>query len=320
MPQTSTNAPTILSTMQRILMRARMRHKNLCLLGPLLFQLRSFFLFARTYSHVCTEHERATNSKTCKGRIFNILGIHIAPLDKIYRASYSRGSTRNYVFHLVYSILQVHASLCSSKNTPHNIFSSGYLLSVYCVYKMVMASINIIFQRVRKTDPVSNGLQILLKHILTVEIDVMFWSQHVSFFFVGILVVSMLAHRNNTAQQSSSLQVRNCESHHAHGCPDFTARVQLQFPTWTQLNLAILSIILQIQATQMRGFLIQFMKIFQRWSSILTSNAIVLFLTEIMGMYFVSSVLLMRMNLPLEYRKLITEVMGDMQFHFYYHW
>jgi len=137
----------------------------------------------------------------------------------------------------------------------------GYLFSMYCIYKMFMASINIIFQRVGKEDPITKMIHILLTYVLDVEIDVKFWSQYASFVLVGVIV-----------------------------------------------------------ATQMRGFLIFVMKLFHAWSSVYTSNAMILLLAELMGMYFMSSVLLMRMNLPIEYRRIVTDVLGDIEFHFYHHW
>ena len=48
-------------------------------------------------------------------------------------------------------------------------------------------------------------------------------------------------------------------------------------------------------------------------------NVSCLFL-QVMGMYFVSMVLLMRMNMPVQYRSIITEVLGDLQFNFYHRW
>ncbi|XP_055492620.1 Golgi pH regulator isoform X3 [Leucoraja erinacea] len=136
----------------------------------------------------------------------------------------------------------------------------GYFFSIYCVWKIFMATINIVFDRVGKTDPVSRGIEITVNY-LGIQFNVKFWSQHISFILVGIIIV-----------------------------------------------------------TSIRGLLITLTKFFYAISSNKSSNVIVLFLAQIMGMYFVSSVLLMRMSMPLEYRTIVTEVLGELQFNFYHRW
>eukprot|EP00063_Salmo_salar_P045521 XP_014020356.1 PREDICTED: Golgi pH regulator-like [Salmo salar] len=136
----------------------------------------------------------------------------------------------------------------------------GYFFSIYCVWKIFMATINIVFDRVGKTDPVTRGIEITVNY-LGIQFDVKFWSQHISFILVGIIIV-----------------------------------------------------------TSIRGLLITLTKFFYAISSSKSSNVIVLVLAQIMGMYFVSSVLLVRMSMPLEYRSIVTEVLGELQFNFYHRW
>lgn len=136
----------------------------------------------------------------------------------------------------------------------------GYFFSMYCLWKIFISTVNIVFDRVGKMDPISKGMEIAV-HWFGLELDVIFWSQHISFILVGAIVV-----------------------------------------------------------TSIRGLLLTMSKFFIWISSPKSSSLIVLFLSQIMGMYFVSMVLLMRMNMPVQYRTIVTEVLGDLQFNFYHRW
>jgi hypothetical protein len=48
-----------------------------------------------------------------------------------------------------------------------------------------------VFDRVGKVDPVTRGLQIVVNYI-GLDVDVKFWSQHISFILVGIIVITSI--------------------------------------------------------------------------------------------------------------------------------
>ncbi|KAL1934152.1 hypothetical protein VTP01DRAFT_6334 [Rhizomucor pusillus] len=71
-----------------------------------------------------------------------------------------------------------------------------------------------------------------------------------------------------------------------------------------------------------RGFfqlLTRILRAFSRRLIFSTSN-IVLFIAHVMGMYFLSSVLLMQSSLPKEYRQLVTSSLGHIEFDFFRRW
>ncbi|KAF9365394.1 Golgi pH regulator B [Mortierella sp. NVP85] len=133
----------------------------------------------------------------------------------------------------------------------------GYIFSVYCIYKLAMALINTLFSRTGSTDPITALISKFVSHT-NMAIDVRFWSQQLSFFFVGLMIV--------------------------------------------------LSI---------RGLLNELSKFFKAFSRHVSSSNIILFLAHIMGLYFLSSVLTMRQNLPLEFRSIISDSLGALEFDFY---
>lgn len=87
---------------------------------------------------------------------------------------------------------------------------------------------------------------------------------------------------------------------------------------WSQY-LSFLTVGLMVVAS-IRGLLIQLTKIVRAFSTALPPTAIVLFLAQLMGTYFLSSFLLLRMSLPEVYRAVVSRVLGRMEFGFYHRW
>lgn len=96
--------------------------------------------------------------------------------------------------------------------------------------------------------------------------------------------------------------------------------VNLQF--WSQYaSFLFVGIII---VASIRGLLIYMMKIFRivavKDSSINQTSWVILILAQIMGMYFVSCVLMLRTCLPPSYRQIITAILEGIHFDFYSRW
>jgi hypothetical protein len=95
----------------------------------------------------------------------------------------------------------------------------------------------------------------------------------------------------------------------------------LDFDTLSQqVSLLLVSILI---FTSFRGFFVQWLKFFRMQNaaySAVFARVFVVLMAWIMGMYFISSVLLLRMTIPQSYRESISKVMGNVQVPFFHFW
>lgn len=160
----------------------------------------------------------------------------------------------------------------------------GYFFSIWCIYKMIISCVNIIMGRVVRMDPVTRFLNILLNHMMHVDIDIEFYTQFVSLIFIGILVITQV--RGLLIQLLRLFYIFNNSIH----------MNTMNVNTYDNINMNV-----NINAN--------------------TTHSMIVLLCEIMGMYFLSSILLMRMSLPEKYRMIISRVLGEnIEFYFYHTW
>lgn len=72
--------------------------------------------------------------------------------------------------------------------------------------------------------------------------------------------------------------------------------------------------------SSVRGLLLTLTKIFHNISPTISSDIVVLIIADIAGMHLLSSVLLMRLNLPPKYKLALTHLLGNLQFNYYHLW
>ncbi|OAD05901.1 hypothetical protein MUCCIDRAFT_138027, partial [Mucor lusitanicus CBS 277.49] len=141
------------------------------------------------------------------------------------------------------------------------------IFAMYCIYKLIVTTINVLLQRSGSSDPITKMLSVMMSHLdrnnVDFKIDPVFWSQQLSFWFAGIIVFGSV-----------------------------------------------------------RGFLkllTRVLRVFMLKVTFSTSN-ILLFVAHMMGMYFLSSVLMMQMSLPPEYRYLVSSSLQSVEFDYFKHW
>lgn len=141
----------------------------------------------------------------------------------------------------------------------------GYILSIYCIFRMFASSKALLVGEDTSQDPVSKAIGLILRIFSggTVTIDVTVFSQYLTLAFVGIISI-----------------------------------------------------------TSLRGFMRHFTSLFtriNRWSG--DGKGLMVVLAELLGCYSVSTLLLLRRQLPERFRMVVTDAIGgDLEFDLYHRW
>ena len=140
----------------------------------------------------------------------------------------------------------------------------GYILSIYCLYRMFASTKALIVGEDTSSDPVSRGLGFFLRLFSggTVKLDVAVFSQYLTLAFIGFISV-----------------------------------------------------------TSLRGFMRHLLRFFSAFGSNTPGQGktMVLLLTELLGFYTISTLLLLRRQLPEKYRAAVTDAIGgDLEFDLYH--
>ncbi|KAJ3403850.1 Golgi pH regulator B [Chytriomyces hyalinus] len=117
---------------------------------------------------------------------------------------------------------------------------------------------------------------------------------------IDLAIKAMASSENNPGAESSSPTI------------DVEASAQ-------QLSFLFVGVLV---ASSVRALVIQFSKVFRMIAGNASNIAdvIILFFAQIMNMYCLSLVLMMRISLPPKYSAIISNVLGDVQFQFYQRW
>lgn len=112
-----------------------------------------------------------------------------------------------------------------------------------------------------------------------------FFSVYCAYKFITSLVNITFGRRNQEDPITMALKIVN---------------LNIDISFWTQV-ISLLLIGIMISLT-VRGLLKKIFKLFSEWSAVISSVNVALFLAQLMGMYFISTILLLRANLPEAYR------------------
>lgn len=158
---------------------------------------------------------------------------------------------------------------------------AGYGMAAFCIYRVLSALANVLRGRRGDVDPVTRGLGIFLRFFALGDAE--FWAQQCSLAFAGTL---------------AALSLRGLLINMRKALGDLGKPEEERLTLLSGVRRAAPS---RLAAGQLHTHL-------------------ALCTAQLIGAYFLSSVLLMRKNLPAAYRQPITDAIGDLHFDTYHQW
>jgi hypothetical protein len=189
----------------------------------------------------------------------------------------------------------------------------GVILSIYCIYRVFMALANIVLHRDPTKDPVTRGLEVTLMAFEVPAATAAWFVQPASFLLVGVLAVgSIRGFLQSLARLASWGGARSGRGVVAGVGSSSSSSVVLD-----TISAATTTTTTAAATTASAGF--ESPDVDEKTSPReALYGALSLLVAQLLGMYALSTLLLMRMSVPEEYRAGITRAVGDIHFNFFH--
>ena len=193
----------------------------------------------------------------------------------------------------------------------------GVILSIYCIYRVFMALANIVLHRDPTKDPVTRGLEVTLMAFEVPAATAAWFVQPASFLLVGVLAVGSIRGFLQSLARLASWGGARSGRGGGGGASSSVALDTISAAATTTTTTTTTTASVVVSTAAVAGF--ESPDVDEKTSPReALYGALSLLVAQLLGMYALSTLLLMRMSVPEEYRAGITRAVGDIHFNFFH--